>query len=81
MSTTSDSIYLSNTVPVTIRVYLKQDPSVEVFVKTTETGVRAKLKSIRRDIYNQKFPRWAPFANAPQACKSDTTGWAIEFVN
>ena len=77
---TSDSIYLSRLVPVVLRVYLKEDPSVEVFVKTTETGVRAKLKSIRKDIYNQKFPRWAPSANAQQACKTDTTGWAIEFV-
>lgn len=80
MPTTSDSIYLSRLVPVVIRVYLKQDPSIEVFVKTTETGVRAKLKSIRRDISWQKFPRWAPFANQPQACKTDTTGWAFEFV-
>ena len=76
----SESIYLSRLVPVVLRVYLKEDPSIEVFVKTTETGVRAKLKSIRKDIYNQKFHRWAPFANAKQACKTDTTGWAIEFV-
>ena len=67
----SESIYLSRTVSKTIRVYLQQDPSVEVFVKTTETGVRAKLKGIRRDISYQKFPRWAPF---------DKQKWDWEFV-
>ena len=65
----------------TIRVYLQQDPSVEVFVKTQEHLVRAKLKNIRRDIYDQKFPRWAPFAKQPQGSKhDDTPGWVWEFV-
>lgn len=65
----------------TIRVFLQQDPTVEVFVKTTEAGVRAKLKGIRRDISYQKFPRWAPFANQPQGCKHDNKpGWVWEFV-
>jgi hypothetical protein len=65
----------------TIRVYLQQDPSIEVFVKTTEAGVRAKLKGIRRDISYQQFPRWAPFANAPQGSKqTNQAGWVWEFV-
>jgi hypothetical protein len=66
----------------TIRVYLQQDPSVAVVVKTTEAGVRAKLKGIRRDISFQKFPRWAPFAGQPQGGKQDNTpGWVWEFVD
>ncbi len=66
-----------------IRVYLKQDPTQEVFVKTTEDRVRAKLKGIRTDIYNQKFARWAPFAGQPQATKDESTtqGWTWEFVD
>lgn len=65
----------------TIRVFLQQDPLVEVFVKTTEANVRAKLKGIRRDISYQKFPRWAPFANQPQGSKQNNQpGWVWEFV-
>lgn len=64
-----------------IRVYLKQDPTVEVFVKTTEQRVGAKLAGIRKDIYNQKFPRWAPFKNQPEATSVSNTGWAWEFTN
>lgn len=66
-----------------IRVFLNHDPKVEVRVTTSEHLVRAKLKGIRADIYRQKFPRWAPFANQPQADKSDPTsqGWCWEFVD
>jgi len=64
----------------TIRVYLKQDPSVEVFVKTTEDRVRSKLRGIRGDIYAQKFPRWAPFKGHHQGDRNSTTGWYWEFV-
>ena len=65
----------------TIRVFLQQDPLVQVFVKTTEASVRAKLKGIRRDISYQKFPRWAPFANQPQGSKQNNQpGWVWEFV-
>ena len=67
----SESIYLSRTVPKTIRVYLVDNPEIQVLVKTTEVGVRAKLKGIRRDISYQKFPRWAPF---------DKQKWTWEFV-
>lgn len=64
-----------------IRVYLQQDPSVYVIVKTTEDRVRSKLHSIRRDIWGQKFPRWAPFKDQPQGNKHDNTpGWVWEFV-
>lgn len=73
--------YLSREVPKTIRVFLVQDPSVQVFVKTTEVGVRAKLKGIRRDISYQKFPRWAPFANQHAGNKErNEPGWDWEFV-
>ncbi len=48
-------------------MYLVLDPSTYVDVKTTEANVRSKLKGIRKDIINQKFPRWAPFAGVPQA--------------
>ena len=64
----------------TIRVYLKQDPSVYVIVKTTEDRVRAKLKSIRRDMYQQTYPRWAPFRDQPEAHSGRDTGWCWEFV-
>jgi hypothetical protein len=67
----TESIYLSRFVPKTIRVYLVDNPDIQVLVKTTETGVRAKLKGIRRDISYQKFPRWAPF---------DKQKWDWEFV-
>lgn len=66
----------------TIRVFLVQDPSVEVFVKTQEHLMRAKLKGIRRDIYDQKFPRWAVFAEHKQQGNKRTgeAGWDWEFV-
>ncbi len=68
---------------VTIRVFLVQDPTVEVFVKTQEHLIRAKLKSIRRDIYDQKFPRWAVFADHKgQGNKHRSEpGWDWEFVD
>jgi hypothetical protein len=69
--------------PRTIRVYLNQDPTVFVEVKTTEDRVRAKLKSIRRDINYQQFARWAPFAGQPQCGnKQDpkALGWTWTFV-
>ena len=59
----------------TIRVRLKQDPTVEVVVITTEDRVRSKLRGIYTDIQNQKFARWAPFANQRQATQDDATGW------
>jgi hypothetical protein len=66
----------------TIRVFLVQDPSVQVFVKTQEHLMRAKLKNIRRDIYDQKFPRWSVFKDhMQQGNKRDgTPGWDWEFV-
>ena len=51
----------------TIRVFLVLDPSTYVDVKTTEANVRSKLHNIRRDIWAQKFPRWAPFDHLTQA--------------
>ena len=78
----TESIYLSRLVPKTIRVFLVQDRSIQVLVKTTETGVRAKLKSIRRDIYDQKFPRWAVFADHQHQGNKERgeAGWDWEFV-
>jgi hypothetical protein len=73
----------SNITPKTIRVYLNQDPSVYVEVKTTEDRVPAKLKTIRKDIMNQQFPRWAPFAGQPQCGNKqdpNAKGWAWTFV-
>ena len=58
-----------------IRVRLKQDPSVEVVVNTTEDNLPAKLRSIYKDISYQKFPRWAPFANQPMAHSGIDHGW------
>ncbi|CAB4202374.1 hypothetical protein UFOVP1369_12 [uncultured Caudovirales phage] len=77
-----ESIYISRNTPKTIRVFLVQDPSVQVFVKTNEAAVRAKLKGIRRDIYDQKFPRWAVFAeHKMQGNKTrGEPGWDWEFV-
>lgn len=46
-----------------LRVYLTEDPTVEVWVKTTESKNRSKRNSIVSDVNYQKFPRWAPFAN------------------
>jgi hypothetical protein len=70
----------------TIRVFLVLDPSTYVDVKTTEANVRAKLQGIRKDISYQKFQRWAPFADLPQAT-TDGRGnyvavpsWAWKFV-
>ena len=77
----SESKYISREIPKTIRVFLVQNPSVEVFVKTNEAAVRAKLRNMRRDISYQKFPRWAPFANQPQGnILNNKPGWDWEFV-
>ena len=71
----------------TIRVYLVMQPEVSVDVKTTENRVRAKLKGIRTDIAEQKFPRWAPFAGLPEATgdgkggKVQVPSWAWTFVD
>jgi hypothetical protein len=46
-----------------IRVYLKQDPAQEVVVSTTYDKLRSKRNAIKNDIRDQKFSRWAPFAN------------------
>jgi hypothetical protein len=62
----------------TIRVKLKQDPQVEVVVNTTEEQVHAKLRGIAKDIQNQKFARWAPFAGQRQAGRDSTQGWYTE---
>lgn len=77
-----ESIYISRNIPKTIRVFLVQNPTVEVFVKTNEAAVRAKLKNIRRDIYDQKFPRWAVFADHKQQGNKERgeAGWDWEFV-
>ena len=70
----------------TIRVYLVMQPEVYVDVKTTESRVRAKLRGIRSDIWDQKFPRWAPFAGLPEASgdgqggKRQVPSWAWKFV-
>lgn len=70
----------------TIRVFLVLDPGTYVDVKTTEANVGAKLKSIRRDISYQKFSRWAPFADLPQATTDgrgnfvQVPSWAWKFV-
>ena len=73
--------FLSRDIKKTIRVFLVQDPSVEVFIKTTEVGVRAKLKGIRKDISYQKFPRWVPFKNQGQGNRDrNVHGWDWEFV-
>ena len=61
----------------TIRVYLVLDPGTYVDVVTTEANVRSKLHNIRRDIWAQKFPRWAPFAGLPQAT-GDGKGGVIQ---
>jgi hypothetical protein len=58
-----------------IRVRLKQDPSVEVVINTTEDNVPAKLAGIRKDIQQQKFARWAPFAYQRQSVLDSDTGW------
>ena len=71
----------------TIRVYSVMEPTVQVFVKTSEQKVRAKLKGIRRDISEQKFARWAPFAGLPEAAGDGKGGvvqkasWKWEFVD
>lgn len=73
--------------PRRIRVYLVMDPAVQVFVNTTEAQMRSKLRGIRKDIINQKFPRWAPFAGLPEATgdgkggKIQKPSWAWEFVD
>jgi hypothetical protein len=59
----------------TIRVYLVLDPGTYVEVVTTEANVRSKLKGIRKDIINQKFARWAPFAGVPQATGDGKGGY------
>lgn len=65
----------------TIRVYLKHMPTVEVFVKTTEANAKTKLGGIKRDIRQQKFPRWAPFKDQPEYTGATITeGWTWEFV-
>jgi len=61
----------------TIRVSLVLDPGTYVEVKTTEANVRSKLKGIRKDIINQKFPRWAPFAGLSEAT-GDGKGGVIQ---
>lgn len=72
--------------PRRIRVYLVMDPTVEVFVNTTEAQMRHKLRGIRKDIINQKFARWAPFAGLQEATgdglggKIQKPSWAWEFV-
>jgi hypothetical protein len=69
-----------------IRVYLVMDPTVEVFVNTREDQMRHKLRGIRKDIINQQFARWAPFAGLPEATGDGQGGkilkpsWAWEFV-
>lgn len=71
----------------TIRVYSVMEPTTQVFVKTSEQKVHAKLKGIRRDISEQKFSRWAPFAGLPQSIgdgkggKLKVPSWAWEFVD
>lgn len=60
-----------------IRVRLKQDPTVEVVVKTTEDRVRNKLAGIYKDIQQQKFARWAPFAHQRQSTSDSDTGWYV----
>lgn len=65
----------------TIRVYLKHNPTVEVFVKTTEARVKTKLGGIKRDIRQQQFPRWAPFAGQPEYTGATVQqGWTWELV-
>lgn len=70
----------------TIRVFLVLDPSTYVDVKTTEANVRSNLHKIRRDIWAQKFPRWAPFDHLPQATTDgqgnyvQVPSWAWKFV-
>ena len=76
----------SNITPKTIRVYLVLDPTVYVEVQTTENRVPAKLRGISKDIEQQKFNRWAPFAGLHQAVGDGKGGlvqkpsWAWTFV-
>lgn len=46
-----------------LEAYLMDDPATFVRVKTKWESNRAKRRSIQKDISNQQFPRWAPFAN------------------
>ena len=46
-----------------IRIYLEDDPTVSVEVKTTQQTQKARLQRIRSDIHKQEFARWQPFHN------------------
>ena len=76
----------TNITAKTIRVYLVMDPTVYVEVNTTEDRVPAKLQTIRKDIRNQQFARWAPFAGLSEATGDGKGGqvlkpsWAWRFV-
>ena len=66
-----------------IRVYLKQDPTQEVVVSTTYDKVRSKRNAIKSDIRDQKFPRWAAFANQPETTEGAPTkeGYILETLD
>jgi hypothetical protein len=54
-----------------IRIYLEDDPTVSVEIKTTQPTQKARLQRIRSDIQKQEFARWRPFHNRK---------WAYEVV-
>jgi hypothetical protein len=45
-----------------LKISLNSDPTVAVWVRTSEANQATKRRSIQGDIAYQKFPRWAPFA-------------------
>jgi hypothetical protein len=46
-----------------LKVTLHSDPTVVVWVRTTEANQGTKRRAIQGDISYQRFPRWAPFAH------------------
>lgn len=58
------------------RVYLVRDPSTHVIVYSTVSRRAQTYRKIHRDIRNQKFARWAPFAGG-----IDGQDWRWCFVN
>ena len=58
------------------RVYLVKDPSTHVIVHSTLSRRSQTYHKIHRDIRNQKFARWAPFAGG-----IDGVDWRWCFVN
>ena len=61
-----------------LQVALKQDPTVVVWVRTTEANQATKRKSIQGDIAYQRFPRWAPFAGLSFGRDYTISAWHLD---